>query len=69
MATEDERNELGRLIADLEVDDWNARLPRSPFKYFSLKDADRLLAAGYRKVVNDGPTGDPQSHTQGRTDL
>jgi hypothetical protein len=69
MVTEDERNELARLIANVGYDDWYARSPRSPVKYYALKDADRLFAAGYRKEFDDEPTGNPQSHTQGRTDL
>lgn len=48
--TDEEREEFARLIANVEYDDWIKRLPRSPVKYFALKDADRLIALGYRKV-------------------
>jgi len=49
--TEEDRDEFARLIADKEPDNWAARLPRSPVKYFARKDADRLIALGYRKVI------------------
>jgi len=49
--TDAERDELARLIANVEHHNWAARSARSPVKYFALKDADRLIAAGYRKVV------------------
>lgn len=48
--TEQDRDELARLIAKVDPADWEARSPRSPVKYFALQDADRLLEAGYRKV-------------------
>ncbi len=48
--TDQERAELACLLTEYDFEDWVARLPRSPVKYYSLKDADKLLAAGYRKV-------------------
>lgn len=48
--TEQDRDELARLLAKVEPVDWEARSPRSPVKYFALQDADRLLKAGYRKM-------------------
>lgn len=60
------RDELAELIANTEYPDleppWKAREDRSPVKYFSRKQADAILAAGYVKaepawaetLVNDG---------------
>jgi hypothetical protein len=49
--TEEDRNELACLLTEYSREDWDGRSERSPVKYYSLKDADRLLAAGYRKVA------------------
>lgn len=48
--TEQDRDELARILTKDDHVHWAARLPRSPIKYFALQDADRLLKAGYRKV-------------------
>lgn len=50
--TDQERAELACLLTEYDFEDWSGRSDRSPVKYYSLKDADRLLAAGYRKVTN-----------------
>lgn len=49
--TDAERDELACLLTGYSKEDWSSRSDRSPVKYYSLKDADRLLAAGYRKVT------------------
>lgn len=48
--TEQDRDELACLLTGYEFEDWAIRPVRSPVKYYSIKDADRLIAAGYRKV-------------------
>ena len=52
--TDEERDELACLLTGYDFEDWAVRPVRSPMKYYSIKDADRLIAAGYRKVVNNG---------------
>jgi hypothetical protein len=48
--SDEERNELACLLTGYTREKWDARSPRSPVKYYSLQDADRLFAAGYRKL-------------------
>ena len=49
-----ERDELAELIATTKYKNlrpaWAERDELSPVKYFSLKQADAILAAGYRKM-------------------
>jgi len=61
-----ERDELAKLLAVTRYphigDAWDERDDRSPAKYFSYKEADAVLAAGYVKaepawaetLINDG---------------
>lgn len=48
--SDEERDELACLLTGYEWEDWAVRDRRSPVKYYSIKDADRLIAAGYRKI-------------------
>lgn len=48
--SDEERDDLACLLTGYTREEWGGRAPRSPVKYYSIKDADRLIAAGYRKV-------------------
>jgi hypothetical protein len=48
--TEEDRDELARLLSGYSKEVWDKRSDRSPVKYYSRQSADRLIAAGYRKL-------------------